>query len=1190
MEGLVFIIFIIIGCIIAALVLGVMGYFDAQRSSRRIDELHIRISRYREEISKLKAEIADTSSQVTQTEATPIEESSTISEPAELPVAATPPQESPIIQSPPAQPLETVAPLMSPSAAKQVSAPPEFMDKTAPTDEKGTHADPVPTKPPFPWRELLAQVHLLPPDGKSSEANLAAWWTTRIGIIFAIISAVFFAVHVSKGIPAWLKFAELLGASLLVTGLGHWLCRRPKMDLGNTNIDTIKYGQVIFGGGLALIFLSSFAAYAFEPVKIIHSPVVATLFQFVTATGIMITAWIRRRPLIACMSSLLGFIACWFGQAQGVDWFVMGAMALLSVSNCALFITRRWAGPAWISLAGSFGTFITLTTLVWSDGNSPSPLHAVLMLAIYWAIFMATDLLADIRKLWQPRHEGYRKCFISANSTLTVTCGYLYFRYFQPTDIHLFYFGAGALALAAAYLCYLPREKGYGFHNYFLKASSLIAIGLVYYLDGPAEWMSLLVQAAAMLWAARGSHSVWLESFFHIAIVIAWSIFLNDTTQINSHPGAWSMEGLWSIAFIISLTILLSLQAKVFAHKPAPWGECRAQINGVFGFVLGCTVLLHAIVMYDVIHHLLYYFTAAAVTLAVIGATMRHWIGILAGVLLFLAAQITYFVGGHEIPNTSPHLYLFLILAGLSISGYWLMAAGAKQRVLSISQKSFNWIQLISCILVVTPAFRALYSGCGSLETNWITLLPFAGFAGIIIVCGWLLSQVAQDSNSTEYQISARLTSLAFGVLLCVGGFRLFHEHGIIIVWSVAAALNGAYAFVIRNKLLLYTATPSLFSAFVYFCSGSFSHTIGGFEAYGLMLAALLITLLLAIIGIAIRFRDTSLAYALDAIGWIALFITIQVALFRDLSLEGASLWLLAGFILIYGTKLSRWFPSISDIQWILPAGMLATWLYRFAEADFRPVMEHSGWYLGFCVLSLVILALPHTVSFRLGAQFDALMIQLLQTTLWLSTTLVLIYALPFSELARIYILLSALLISSGINPWLKNVPLFIGQWGLACLISHHVIELPHAIGTHSINTLFLTASIACLCIIAAGLLSSPRKIFTQTWNFSAHYWISAILALTLFFITTSREAYMLSAWTTVFWGLGAICIFVSGFVFHCRPYRLIGLTGLAICIPRVFIVDIVEVFHRIIAFGVLAGVLLLIGFLYSKYKDRIDL
>jgi hypothetical protein len=100
---------------------------------------------------------------------------------------------------------------------------------------------------------------------------------------------------------------------------------------------------------------------------------------------------------------------------------------------------------------------------------------------------------------------------------------------------------------------------------------------------------------------------------------------------------------------------------------------------------------------------------------------------------------------------------------------------------------------------------------------------------------------------------------------------------------------------------------------------------------------------------------------------------------------------------------------------------------------------------------------------------------------------------------------------------------------------------------------------------------------------------LSGAAALALLFVLFVTREGALEDYVTVFWGLSSISIFLVGLVTRSKPLRLVGLAGLALCIPRVFLVDIRSTLHRIFAFGALGLVLLLIGFLYSKYRDTIQ-
>jgi hypothetical protein len=79
-----------------------------------------------------------------------------------------------------------------------------------------------------------------------------------------------------------------------------------------------------------------------------------------------------------------------------------------------------------------------------------------------------------------------------------------------------------------------------------------------------------------------------------------------------------------------------------------------------------------------------------------------------------------------------------------------------------------------------------------------------------------------------------------------------------------------------------------------------------------------------------------------------------------------------------------------------------------------------------------------------------------------------------------------------------------------------------------------------------------------------------------------------LAPYATMLGGTAAIGVFLLGLSNRERAARLAGLSGLALCIPRVFIVDIDSTLYRIGAFFVLGVVLLWVGFSYHRFRHLI--
>ena len=76
----------------------------------------------------------------------------------------------------------------------------------------------------------------------------------------------------------------------------------------------------------------------------------------------------------------------------------------------------------------------------------------------------------------------------------------------------------------------------------------------------------------------------------------------------------------------------------------------------------------------------------------------------------------------------------------------------------------------------------------------------------------------------------------------------------------------------------------------------------------------------------------------------------------------------------------------------------------------------------------------------------------------------------------------------------------------------------------------------------------------------------------------------------SVVWTLYAIGLVAAGFIWKSRPLRLMSIAIFAITIFKVFLFDLanLETIYRIISFIVLGGLLVVVSYLYQRYKDRI--
>jgi uncharacterized membrane protein len=85
--------------------------------------------------------------------------------------------------------------------------------------------------------------------------------------------------------------------------------------------------------------------------------------------------------------------------------------------------------------------------------------------------------------------------------------------------------------------------------------------------------------------------------------------------------------------------------------------------------------------------------------------------------------------------------------------------------------------------------------------------------------------------------------------------------------------------------------------------------------------------------------------------------------------------------------------------------------------------------------------------------------------------------------------------------------------------------------------------------------------------------------------------AHQRNMWLSVAWALYSFCLIGIGFARKYKPIRLFAITVLEITIIKVFIIDlsVLTGFPRILSFIALGLILLATGYLYAKYKEKIQ-
>jgi len=342
-------------------------------------------------------------------------------------------------------------------------------------------------------RAALQQFQLWPPSGESNtEVRLGAWWATRIGALLAVIGVVFFGIYVSLATPPWVKLAELLAVVGGVGALGLWLERRLP-----------KFGAVVFGGALALMYFSAYAAYAVPATRVLDQAWQGVAAQLVAVGAVFAAAQWRRSASVATMAVALGYVAAWFSFATGLGGLALSMALVLAAGAVALRLVHGWAAPVAVALPLAYAVYARFAVVAWSRTTGDTVEQAWLWLMGFGMVFFWSD--------WWPGRsarelvDGRGRALQSINASLAIALGLVVTLRLNQGSLSIFYVGAALLCGLGAW-AWRGREGSAALVALLAcKAAGLLGLAVIAEFSGHVRALVLLTQAFALLVTARSS-------------------------------------------------------------------------------------------------------------------------------------------------------------------------------------------------------------------------------------------------------------------------------------------------------------------------------------------------------------------------------------------------------------------------------------------------------------------------------------------------------------------------------------------------------------------------------------------------------------------------------------------------------------------------------------------------------------
>ncbi len=575
----------------------------------------------------------------------------------------------------------------------------------------------------------------------SFEMRLGTYWLVRAGIVMLLTGLVFFANYAYHHLIGKLgpvgKISLLYLASGMLLGAGAWWQRR------NVKESLKNYAQVLFAGGLAAVYFTTYAAHHIPPLRIIESTVLDGALLLAWA-GVI--AWLADRRKSEVMALFAVGLAFYSSVITRVGDFTLYSNLVLTTAAVVFLIRNRWVSLSFAGLAVSYAGYAFWRFLHDDGWRWASPGEGlnfgVAFLAAYWLVFTAATFLSKCEKL----SGQNRAAFLTLNNGAFFGLFILTMLQVHTGGFWKVCLGYGAVLLAIAGLAkkMLPAEP-LAKNAYLTQGLLLVTLGFISKFAGLQLALVLGVESVVLFILGTQRPRGVLKFFAGAAALLATGWCVANLKQFDTH-------GLWTGTALGALMLFNAF----WAHRndagknPAP---LRAEPSAFT--LLAFAGWLATTWFNTTAEHLPLALAAEAVALTLSIYLLRVREITLLGQLFPVLAQVAWFV---QFLNATPPWWnpLALIIVTIGLGHWW-----QKQKTLVVEEKFGNGCQTIFALAAVALALA------------WLHPLVHAP--------SWLALTSALAVAATIYGVATRAWPLAIcgQIFLAVSAWEFFAQ-----VWT----------------------------------------------------------------------------------------------------------------------------------------------------------------------------------------------------------------------------------------------------------------------------------------------------------------------------------------------------------------------------------------------------------------------
>ena len=1028
--------------------------------------------------------------------------------------------------------------------------------------------------------------------------RLGTFWLVRVGIVVLLTSLVFFGnlayhTYISKlGPPG--KIGLLYFASALLLGFGAWWQRKAaKEALRN-------YAQVLFAGGLSAVYFTTYAAHHIERLRVIASPVLDGFLLLIWAGFIVWIADRKKSQVLALFAVLLAYYS---SVITTVGLFTLYSNLLLTIAAVFFLVRNRWATLSFVSLGATYAAygywrFCNGQEWHWALPGTNLWTGAQFLIA-YWVVFTAAVFLSK-----DPAFKGQNRASLLTSNNgaffilFLLTMWKLHHHKFWQFGI---IYGTALMALAGLAKWLLADER-ITRNSYLTQGLMLATIGIISHPDLAGLNLALILATESVILLATGQMRknlvLLIGAYVTAALTVGWSV--DGMSQHDPH-------GLWLGATLGGLMIINALLTHRHL-KPAAAGETSAaeQTQAMLQFraqpsyftVLALVIWLTATWNNASRENFAFLLSLEAIGLIASICVLRVPEITLFGLGYLCLGQAVWaydsFMGVLNLPWWNPAL---MVLLSASVAHWWRRQTILKLRPSpDFEPLSPENVAMLGkgLVLVAATILAVRFAGGWQLETiisaNPLGIWLPIGLGSMILLDALLLHRrEPTPAPGSLRALPAFSTALALVIWLGVTWHHTAIQNFPLVLAIEAVALTLSIYVLKMPEIPLLGQGYLLIAQFAWVYHFGFDHAA---------LPPWWNPILLIAISLGISHwwqkqraipleRDLNLVwqgvYALAIVGVLYFWLSAQIHAPTWLMLTAA----LGILFTAYGAFTRTWLLAAAGQIFIV----VSVCQFALQIGEGKP-----SWYFPIATLAALAFLSWSAVNWlssrpQIKQQVRAPVLGLAMIYRWLALLLSLFWVakyVPDREFVWVYLTLGfAMFLLAG---WRKLPEAFLWSAtysiaGLACF------WFP----PHEASIVYFPNLLALLLLLIQQQLA---KRHSDRAAIPAQAQAAAIIAggLSLWFLLTRwvieiaerhQERYGL---LTASWSVFALLLFLCGMPLRERLYRWMGLAVLACSLGRAALFDVwkLEAVYRVLSFAALGVVLLVLGFLYTKYQEKI--